>query len=187
MTLDLSHVPVVKDPLGDALWSLPCIIPSAGIFAEFGVAAAWRGSTTGTLAQLARERTTLGFDSFEGLPERWGRAGDYPAGMFAQTFLPDVPGAILVVGLFSDTCPRIVAPCALAHIDCDLYSSTVTALAWVKRNAVPGCIVVFDEFYGYEGCEDHEQKALAESGLTYEPLFRSSVELEKFAIRLVSP
>jgi hypothetical protein len=191
MAFDPSTVPVVADPLTEAIElakerkAREFLRRERPFFAEFGCASLWRGDPGGTLATLAAVRTTLGFDSFEGLPEDW--RPNLPKGTFAQKTLPNVPGAILVVGLFADTCPRIVCPVSLVHIDCDLYSSTKTALEWVKRNAVPGCLVVFDEFFGYPGAENHEQKALAESGLAYEPLFRSSAELEKFAIRLVTP
>jgi len=182
---DPSRIREVDFPLTHAI----PLAPRAGIFAEFGVAAEWRGSSVGTLQALAVARKTIGFDTFDGLPEQWTRGGgSFPKGKFAQREIPRLKNAVLVVGLFEETCPLVDCLVALCHVDCDLYSSTVTALRWLGSRFVPGCVVVFDEFYGYEGCEAHEQKALRESGLSYEWLFRgrslASGAAEVVAIRL---
>jgi hypothetical protein len=138
-----------------------------GIALEFGVASG------GTLQMIAQRMPVYGFDSFEGLPEDW-RPG-FPAGMFAGP-VPDVPGAQLVVGLFEDTLPQWTPPgrIGLVHIDCDLYSSTVTVLDAIGYFLREGTIVVFDEWHGYPGCEDHEQKAWQEfaeaSGIEWDVL-----------------
>lgn len=170
--IDLSQVLVVDSPLEHGIRNAP----AGGYFVEFGVA------TGATLRLLASARSSLGFDTFAGLPEPW-RPG-FDQGLFAQDQIPIIPGATIVVGLFQDTLPKVNVKVALAHIDCDLYSSTKVALDWVKSHAVPGCVVVFDEFFGYPGCEEHEQKALAESGLKYEILCKSVDQNEKVAIRL---
>jgi hypothetical protein len=126
-----------------------------GIALEFGVASGT------TLRMIAEKMPAYGFDSFEGLPEDW-RAG-FPAGMFACA-VPDVPGATIIPGLFEDTLQEWYPPrrIGLLHIDCDLYSSTTTVLHYVGPFMWHGCIVVFDEWHGYPGCEDHEQKAWRE-------------------------
>jgi hypothetical protein len=50
----------------------------------------------------------------------------------------------------------------LVHFDADLYSSTKTALTYIGPYLRPGCYVVFDEFHGYLGSEDHEFRAWKE-------------------------
>jgi hypothetical protein len=48
---------------------------------------------------------------------------------------------------------------SLLHIDCDLYSSTKTILRHVGPHIKPDVVVVFDEYHGYPGWENHEFKA----------------------------
>lgn len=162
----------VEDPLTEAMALAP-----EGFFVEFGV-----GDGT-SLRRLAAKRPNqvLGFDSFDGLPEAWNRL---PKGHFAQKTLPLVSGARLVRGLYGPDTLLTKEPCALLHVDCDLYQSATWALKWFAENRVPGAIIVFDEYWAYEGCEDHEQRALKESGIEYEPLFRSHPFGHKFAVRV---
>lgn len=118
-----------------------------GWAAEFGV---YSGSS---LAIIAEHMPVIGFDSFEGLPEDW-REG-FPKGSFATDgdealYLPSpLYNQLLVKGWFEDTVPTFPFPdLGLVHIDCDLYSSTVTALEAVLPCIHPGTILVFDEFEG---------------------------------------
>lgn len=147
---------------------------------EFGV---FKGTT---LRMIADHMPVTGFDSFDGLPETW-RPG-FDAGRFALTSVPKVPGASLVIGLFADTLPVWSPPdrLGLVHIDCDLYSSTVTVLEHIGPRLEPGCIVVFDEYHGYPGWEVHEAKAWAEyvtdTGVEWEPIGHGP---EQFAIRII--
>ena len=143
---------------------------SGGYALEFGVA------TGKTLAMIASKMKVFGFDSFEGLPEDW-REG-FPKGMFAQA-PPEVENSELVIGWFEDTIPDFVQKndyvfhnLSLVHIDCDLYSATKTILDNIGKYLLPGVVVVFDEYHGYPGYEEHEIKAWNEfveySGVKYE-------------------
>jgi hypothetical protein len=129
-----------------------------GTAIEFGVA------TGKTLRMISERFPAVGFDSFDGLPEHW-RPG-FEQGMFAQT--PPQVNADLVIGLFDDTLPGWVESekgkfflkhLSLLHIDCDLYSSTKTILRHVGPHIKPDVVVVFDEYHGYPGWENHEFKA----------------------------
>lgn len=127
--------------------------------AEFGV---WSGTSLGIISD---HMPVIGFDSFEGLPENWRRG--FPKGMFAygSSDLPYPPDgrAMIVPGWFEDTAPGFpFPPLGLVHIDCDLYSSTATALEAVLPHIGPGTIIVFDEYHGYKGHEEHEMKAWLE-------------------------
>lgn len=154
--------------------------PPPGIAVEFGVASGR------TLRLIAERMSVVGFDSFDGLPEDW-RPG-FAAGMFACP-VPDVPGATIVPGLFADTLPGWTppGPIGLVHVDCDLHSSTATVLEHIGPHLEPGCVVLFDEWHGYPGCEDHEQRAWREysdrTGATWEPIGHGP---EQLAIRLTS-
>lgn len=133
---------------------------------EFGVA------TGVTLAMMAKVIPTIGFDSFEGLPEDW-REG-FPAGTFAGVRpLAEIPNTTLVEGLFEETVTGYDWPekIALVHIDSDLYSSAKTVLNSLAPALHPGTYIVFDEMFGYEGAEKHESLAwlefVAMTGIEY--------------------
>lgn len=129
---------------------------------EFGV---YSGAS---LKIIAEHMPVIGLDSFDGLPEDW-RPG-FPKGKFALPFggpqYPYHPNAMIVPGLFSDSLPPLIERglpwLGLVHIDCDLYSSTVTALDAVLPFIGAETFVVFDEFHGYPGHEEHEMKAWEE-------------------------
>lgn len=96
----------------------------------------------------------VGFDSFEGLPETWGRkeAGHFSTGGAFPAI--DDARVAFVKGWFHATLPGYVAPAIpdapiLAHLDADLYSSTLFVLAqlWARYDSF---YAVFDEFAGHE-------------------------------------
>jgi hypothetical protein len=135
-----------------------------GLHLEFGV---YKGDSINHFAQASPGVTWHGFDSFEGLPEAWtlgAKAGAFSIG----GNLPPVRGNVrLTKGFFDATLPGFVAQhagekIALLHIDCDLYSSTVTILDNVAGMLAPGTVVLFDELINYHGWEQGEFKAFME-------------------------
>lgn len=92
-------------------------------------------------------------DSFQGLPEAYEHL---PAGTFATT-VPRLRGVRIVEGFFGQsltpTLAAEVGQVSLAHIDADLYSSTVTVLEWLRPLLVPGSLLLFDEFLGEDPAE----------------------------------
>ena len=151
----------------DALGYGMSLAEKIGTWVEFGVAG---GRTLRRLAEHRGAALVFGFDSFRGLPEDW-RHG-HLKGEFTQESIPVVEGAEIVCGLFQDVLPTWTPPSRItfAHVDCDLYSSTVVALAMLRRCMAETCIAVFDEYHGYPGAEEHEARALAESGIPFEVL-----------------
>lgn len=55
-------------------------------------------------------------------------------------------------GLFEETL-RIAQPVALAHIDCDWYSSVVLCLERITPHLAPGGVLVIDDYYDWSGCK----------------------------------
>lgn len=158
-----------------------------GVFLEFGVD---RGGTITQTAKLRPDARIVGFDSFEGLPEDWGGSGLVRGRFDRGGALPDVPGNVeLVRGWFDATIPGWKAanegPIAFCHVDCDLYSSTVTVFTELEDRFEPGTILLFDEYFGYAGWRLGEHKAFHEmlerTGFGYEPLAVSHMAL---AVRL---
>lgn len=123
------------------------LAPRDGLRLEFGV---YRGESLRLLASLT-DGPVYGFDSFEGLPGRWGlahRPGDFTTS--GET--PGVPGnVVLVKGWFSETVPAFVrdhgrSTVALVHVDSDLYSSAELVLRSLQTLIRPGTVIVFDEY-----------------------------------------
>lgn len=132
-----------------------------GLYLEFGVA----GGASARLIAKRIGHTLHAFDSFQGLPEAWEHeaAGSYSTG----GTVPSVPANVQVhVGWFAETIPvfaaRHAGPVAFLHVDCDLYASTVDVLAGLGDRLTDGSIVVFDEYFGYPGFENHELRAFEE-------------------------
>jgi hypothetical protein len=135
-----------------------------GIYAEFGVN---NGGTIKYIAKQKPEQTIHGFDSFEGLPEDWS-GNAMAAGYFDRKGrLPKVPAnARLHPGWFDLTAPKFAeehpGPLAFLHVDCDLYSSTVTVFEALGSRIAPGTVIVFDEYFNYPNWMNHEHKAFTE-------------------------
>jgi hypothetical protein len=155
---------------------------------EFGVAT---GRTLNQFAHWLPHKTVYGFDGFDGLPEDW--TSRMRKGFFARDRLPRVrKNCELVVGWFNETLPGFVEkhpePIALLHVDCDLYSSTVTILNNLKNNIVPGTVIVFDEYINYPGWQLDEFRAWQEHcrkyGVAYEYIGRVSKH-QKVAVRVL--
>lgn len=153
-----------------------------GLMLEFGVFDG--ASLTKIAASTAQE--VHGFDSFEGLPEDWTHF--QKKGRFSLSGVPPQLNGIkniqLHKGWFEDTLPGFLdhhpGPARFLHIDCDLYSSTVTVLGLLTGRIVPGTVIVFDEYLNYPGWQEHERKAFAEflarTGMKYKYLGFASGE-----------
>lgn len=130
---------------------------------EFGVAT---GRTLNHFARLMPNRYIHGFDSFQGLPEDW--TSRMPKGFFKRRKLPKVAwNCELYVGWFDETIKNwklryADSPIMLLHIDCDLYSSTKTVLTELRKNIVPGTVIIFDEYMNYPGWQQDEFRAWKE-------------------------
>lgn len=137
------------------------------------------GGVTKTPAYLvppsAAARPWDGFDSFQGLPKStanakrlgWG-GGKYSV----KGQLPAVPPHVrLHVGWFNETLPPFLdsplgaGSVAFAHLDADIYTSTIQvldALASRCRLRV-GTVLAFDEIFGPPRIQDEELRALQEA------------------------
>jgi hypothetical protein len=121
-----------------------------GSFIEFGVA---DGDSARVLARVKGNRKFFALDSFEGLPEKFENA---EIGSFACK-PPRIRGVEIVKGYFEASLTpdlsRRVGRVAFAHLDADLFSSTMSALNWLTPLLDTGSILLFDEFLGGNGAE----------------------------------
>src|SRR5262249_36176661 len=107
----------------------------------------------------------FGFDSFEGLPEKW--LDVWKVGDFAMPMLPKVRSNVrLIKGWFNETLPDFVKDhpgnVGFLHVDSDLYSSAKTVFECLESRLKPGAVIVFDEYFNYPGWEQGEHKAFTE-------------------------
>jgi hypothetical protein len=158
-----------------------------GLVLEFGVAT---GRTLNQFARWLPHKTVYGFDGFDGLPEDW--TSRMRKGFFARDHLPRVrSNCKLIVGWFNETLAGFVErhpePVALLHVDCDLYSSTVTVLDCLQHQIHPGTVIVFDEYINYPGWQQDEfrawQEFVARHGIEYDYIGRVSRH-QKVAVRV---
>jgi len=139
-------------------------IPTAGLMIECGV---FKGGSINHMARLLPDRQLFGFDSFEGLSERWPgmnhEAGHFDlGGVFPQV----EDNVTLIKGWVDDTLPPFLdnnaGPIAYLHVDTDTYSPAKTILGLCKHRLVEGSVLLFDELIGYPNWEQAEYKALSE-------------------------
>ena len=161
-------------------------IETKGLNLEFGVG---RGKSMRWIAPNV-EGNVHGFDSFEGIQEHWN---GNPIGSFAQKQMPKVPENVeFHVGYFDATLPGFLEkhpePVAFLHVDCDLYSSTVTIFEALSDRLQPGAIVLFDEYYNFHRWQQHEfrafQEFVAREGVQYEYI-AFSVTGQQVAVRIL--
>ena len=138
--------------------------PEAGLILECGVA---DGASLRHLA-AATTRMLQGFDSFEGLPEHWSGTFERKGKFGRGGALPEVPSNVaLHKGWFEQTLPAFLTahpqePIAFLHVDCDIYSSTVTVFRETGPRLQPGTVIVFDEYFNYPNWQRHEFRAFQE-------------------------
>jgi hypothetical protein len=143
-----------------------------GQILEFGT---FGGRTLNQFAYWLPNKTIYGFDSWQGLPEKFN---DLPAGHFAQPLPEVLPNCRLVQGWFgarpaqdqsgiAEFTAREFAkvrkePIALLHLDADLYSSTKTVLDVFAKQIVPGTVILFNEYWNHPTWKKHEFRAWQE-------------------------
>jgi hypothetical protein len=144
------------------------------LWLEFGVAS---GRTINYISKFTNG-TVYGFDSFEGLPEKWRNGFD--KGKFTRNGnFPKVnDNVVLVKGWFNETLPDFIRThdkkVSFIHMDADLYSSTKCIFDTLKDYIDTDCVIIFDELLNYPGFDGDtgELKAfyefITENNVNYE-------------------
>ena len=154
-------------------------LPLGGADSTIGISSSATKGLPDIVPPSAASRPWDGFDSFQGLPKStvnagrlgWGR-GKYSV----KGQLPKVPAHVrLHVGWFNETLPPFLdtppgkGPVAFAHLDADIYTSTIQvldALASRCRLRV-GTVLSFDEIFGPPSIHKEELRALQEATATH--------------------
>jgi hypothetical protein len=162
---------------------------------EFGV---FEGKSLRKIVNMLDDSFKIyGFDSFVGLPENWEETICDKGFFNLNGDIPDIPEAKMLSGWFEETIPvylQEAQPIGLLHIDCDLYSSTVTILESLREYIVKDTIIVFDEWL-YTKLDNrkgniHEQRAFIEWVKKYDiryefELFEDYEHDERMIVRIL--
>ena len=160
----------------------------------------WRGEKVTIDGAGAVPRRLWGFDSFAGLPEETALASSYvhkhhfiqgawngqlAMGAESRAELIDKVASYLndsrvqlVPGFYNESLTNDLAkkmrPALYVDVDCDLYSSTVTALVWLFDHGLVqvGTVIGYDD-WAQGGISDGEQRAHAEVKERYGVTFKS--------------
>ena len=161
----IQNIPNIrKDPLHYVFENMKLVHKPDTLWLEFGV---YAGTTVNYISNFTTNQV-YGFDSFEGLPEKWIDGWD--KGKFhTNGGLPQVNSNVLLIkGWFDKTLTDFLKSqnkkVSFIHMDADLYSSTKYVLDNIKDYIDKDCVVVFDELLNYPGFdgETGELKALYE-------------------------
>lgn len=183
---ELVPVDILTERYRDALAHVRHARGSAelGDYLEFGV---YQGSSMSCMAAAARKLGLtnlrfIGFDSFEGMPaqaafedEQAWKPGEFRSSIeYTMAYLAykgvDMNRVILVKGWFDDTATEATAmkykitKASVIMIDCDIYSSTRTALAFCLPMIQDEVILFFDDWQSYQMADKGlgEKKAFEE-------------------------
>ena len=135
------------------------------LYLEFGVA---EGASFNWWLANNQHADSLffGFDTFEGLPEKWGSFYEKGDMRFSVPSIEDERGKFFK-GLFQDTLPAFISENntvlkqptkKIILLDADLYSATIFTLSQLFSTLHKGDIIMFDEF----SVAMHEFKAFDE-------------------------
>jgi hypothetical protein len=193
----LQNIPNIhKSPLAYVFEDMKLQHKPDTLWMEFGV---YSGNTINFISGFTDDKV-YGFDSFEGLPEKW-RDG-FNQGCFNRGgSLPTVnSNVVLIKGWFDETFKPFLEEqnkkVSFMHIDCDLYSSTKYVFDAVKDYLDKECVIVFDELVNYPGYDGDtgELKAfyefITENDISYEwigmngQLGDSGEQQEKAAVKI---
>jgi O-methyltransferase len=141
-------------------------MPLEGDTIECGV---YHGGVSGLIASMIAgwKKTHFVCDSFIGLPDRGVYDNHHKRGDFADTSCPQIreglsrlgvaPWTYIAEGWFSDTLSNLPADkFCFAHIDCDLYDSTLQCLSYIYPRLSSGGWMVIDD-YTWEHTEGVKQ------------------------------
>ena len=126
----------------------------------------WRGGMSAAMAEASPGRTSVLFDSFEGLPDytdKDNQAQAPPADRFAvgeevaRAAMQRSGGRFTIrKGWFDQTVPEYAAgepTIAVLRLDGDLYDSTMVCLSHLFPLVAPGGLVLIDDYGGaWDGC-----------------------------------
>ncbi len=160
------------------------------LFFEFGVAS---GHSINHFAKIKKNSIIYGFDSFSGLTEDW--TGTHaPKNYFSRASIPKVKKNVkLIISTFdrldAATINEIMSPKKnlFLHIDCDTYNATNSVLSLIAPFLKHGDVIIFDDYIGYPGFQNHQHKSWSNFSRQYSCLYEYiAFSNSEAAIRVLS-
>lgn len=158
-----------------------------GDIVEFGC---YVGKTARLISAITTKQVHV-YDSFDGLPqtyENYGGEMRVPYDAFVETFRRDnVRLPIINKGWFSDVLPeQVPEKISFAHLDGDLYDSTIQPLNLVYNNVTPGGVILIDDYgaekwHGVKDAvteffKDKPEQVIALSGINGAPSYKAFIQ-----------
>jgi hypothetical protein len=165
----------------------------SGDYVEFG---SWGGNSLSAahraVSEIGRPRHLWAFDSFQALPEvthprderwRFGRGDGQGQGgvdkfheACAEKGVPR-EAYTAVEGYYDETLPALGADdgptdIALAYVDCNMYTSTVSVFEFLAPRMKHGMIVAFDDYFLFTADEVSGERAVLHEFATAHPEWR---------------
>lgn len=136
----------------ELLWDIACAVEDTpGDVIEVGV---WKGGSAKLLCLMFPDRRVYLCDTFHGMPPGDPKIDEHRKGDFGDTsvesvraYLSECKNARVVPGLFPHSAESLDdRRFAFAHIDCDLFGSTLAAIDWIWPRMNPGGMMAFDDY-----------------------------------------
>jgi hypothetical protein len=138
-----------------------------GAIMDFGVAEGY--STLQISDNLPHGASVSAFDAFEGLRDPWSKPDTLPGAIYLGGVVPPLlleRGNIVVVkGWVEDTLPAFIesigdSGIGFVHLDMDVYPPTAFTLGLIRPHLNKGCLILFDDYFGFPGWRHHSHRAL---------------------------
>ncbi len=159
-----------KNALREYFFSPESLSRHPGQVLDFGVAS---GDSTIMLADSllrADNRQVVGFDAFLGIRNEWSKVDRPPGSMDMDGVAPSRllmhERVELQVGWVEETLPLFLQEnpedVALAHLDMDVFPPTKFVLEAISPFLTAGSRLLFDDYFGFIGRENHSHQAFSE-------------------------
>lgn len=138
----------------------------------------YKGGTANALAGFGRKLRL--FDTFLGMPDVSKYDNYHKKGDFRVEFVPEIKGADIFMGKI----PKIfkgLEDCKIgfAHIDVDIYQSTLDCCKFIVPRLAKGGIIVFDD-YGFRTCKGAKKAIDKYFGKSIKRLWTRQAIYEKY-------
>ena len=160
-----------KQALREYFFSSEVLARHPGLVLDFGVATGDSTIMLGNAVLNVENRMVVGFDAFHGIRDEWSKPDRPPGSMDLGGVVPDRLAqhekVELRVGWVEDTLPLFLQErpetAGLVHLDMDVFPPTKFVLEALEPALRPGSLLVFDDYFGFIGWQNHSHRAFAET------------------------
>jgi predicted O-methyltransferase YrrM len=160
-----------KQALREHFFSSEILAQRPGLVLDFGVATGDSTIMLGDALLNIQSRSVVGFDAFLGIRDAWSKLDRPPGSMNLGGVVParlaNHEKIELRVGWVEDTLPVFLKErpeqVGLVHLDMDVFPPTKFVVEALRSRLRRGSLVVFDDYFGFIGWQNHSHRAFSES------------------------